>query len=49
MDVLNKVVNGTSDSKDALRHDIAQALGQIKHPTVVRLVLMVLTAADVHG
>ena len=42
-------LNGTSDSKDALRRDIAQAWGEIKHPTVVQLVLMVLTAADVHG
>ena len=42
-------LNGTSDSKDALRRDIANAWGEIKHPTVVQLVLMVLTAADVHG
>ena len=42
-------LNGTSDSKDALRRDIAQAWGKIKQPTVVQLVLMVLKAADVHG
>jgi hypothetical protein len=33
-------LNGTSDSKDSLRRDIAQAWGEIKHPTVVQLVLM---------
>ena len=27
-------LNGTSDSKDALRRDIAQAWGKIKHPRV---------------
>ena len=42
-------LNGTSDTKNALRRDIAEAWGKIKHPTVVQLVLMVLTAADVHG
>ena len=42
-------LNGTPDSKDALRRDIARVWGEIKHPTVVQLVLMVLTAADVHG
>ena len=42
-------LNGTSDSKDTLRRNIADAWGEIKHPTVIQLVLMVLTAADVLG
>ena len=33
-------LNGTPESKDALRRRIAQVWGEIKHPTVVQLVLM---------
>ena len=33
----------------ALRSLIAATWGEIKHPTVDQLVLMVLTAADIHG
>ena len=42
-------LNGTSASKDALRQVIADKWGEIKHPTIVQLVRMVLTAADIHG
>ena len=42
-------LNGTADSKDTLRAEIAAQWGEIRHPTVSQLVLMVLTAADVHG
>jgi hypothetical protein len=42
-------LNGTSASKDALRQVIADSWGEIKHPTIVQLVRMVLTAADIHG
>jgi len=41
--------NRTADSKDTLRAVTATQWGEIRHPTVVQLVLMVLTAADVHG
>ena len=42
-------LNGTSASKVALRQVIADSWGEIKHPTIVQLVRMVLTAADIHG
>ena len=42
-------LNGTALSKNALRDTIAAQWGEIKHPTVIQLVLMVLTAADIHG
>ena len=42
-------LNGTPSSKPALRDLIAATWGEIKHPTVDQLVLMVLTAADIHG
>jgi hypothetical protein len=42
-------LNGTSDSKDTLRKVIATTWREIRHPTKVQLVLMILTAADVHG
>ena len=42
-------LNGTAASKETLRAVIATQWGEIRHPTVVQLVLMVLTAADVHG
>lgn len=42
-------LNGTANSRDTLRQTIAQQWGEIKHPTIVQLVLMILTAADLHG
>lgn len=42
-------LNGTAASKSALRLLISSTWGDIKHPTVDQLVLMVLTAADIHG
>jgi hypothetical protein len=42
-------LNGTASSKFALRSLISATWGEIKHPTVDQLVLMVLTAADIHG
>ena len=42
-------LNGTAFSKSALRSLILATWGEIKHPTVDQLVLMVLTAADIHG
>ena len=42
-------LNGTPSSKPALRSLTAATWGEIKHPTVDQLVLMVLTAADIHG
>ena len=42
-------LNGTPQSKDALRDLIAATWGEIRHPTIVQLVLMVLHAADTHG
>ena len=42
-------LNGISSSKVALRQQIADTWGEIKHPTIIQLVLMILTAADVHG
>ena len=42
-------LNGTTESKPALRNKIEATWGEIKHPTVDQLVLMVLTAADIHG
>lgn len=48
-DVRYTPLNGTASSKPALRHLIESTWGEIKHPTVDQLVLMVLTAADIHG
>jgi len=42
-------LNGTWDTKDALRDNIALTWGEIKHPTIQQLVFMVLTASDLHG
>jgi len=42
-------LNGSSSDKDALRDTIKAQWGEIKHPTVDQLVLMVLTLADSHG
>ena len=42
-------LNGTANSRDLLRTTIEQQWGPIKHPTVTQLVLMVLTASDIHG
>jgi len=42
-------LNGTASSKPALRALISSTWGEIKHPTVDQLVLMVLTATDIHG
>ena len=42
-------LNGTANSKDALRTLISDTWGEIKHPTIVQLVHMVLSAADAHG
>jgi len=42
-------LNGTALSKPALRSLISTTWGEIKHPTVDQLVLMVLTAVDIHG
>lgn len=42
-------LNGTGHSKDALRALITSTWGEIKHPTIVQLVLMILTASDIHG
>ena len=42
-------LNGTANSKDALRTLISFTWGEIKHPTIMQLVNMVLSAADAHG
>ena len=42
-------LNGTPQSKDALRDVIATTWGEIHHPTIIQLVLMILHAADTHG
>jgi hypothetical protein len=42
-------LNGTPQSKDALRDLIATTWGEIRHPTIVQLVLMIFHAADTHG
>jgi len=42
-------LNGSAHDKDDLRNAIASKWGEIKHPTVDQLVLMVLTFADMHG
>jgi len=42
-------LNGTANSKDALRTLISATWGEIKHPTIVQLVQMVLSASDTHG
>lgn len=42
-------LNGSAVDKDALRAAISLQWGEIKHPTVDQLVLMVLTLADLHG
>jgi len=42
-------LNGTPQSKNALRELIAATWGEIRHPTIVQLVLMILHAADTHG
>jgi len=42
-------LNGSAGDKDELRNAIALKWGEIKHPTVDQLVLMVLTSADLHG
>jgi len=42
-------LNGTYETKDDLRDRIAATWGEIKHPTIVQLVLMVLAAVDIHG
>ena len=42
-------LNGSAHDKDQLRAAIALKWGDIKHPTVEKLVKMVLTAADIHG
>ena len=42
-------LNGTPQSKDALRDLIAATWGKIRHPTIIQLVLMILHAADTHG
>ena len=48
-DPLYTPLNGSSADKDALRHLISLQWGDIKHPTVEQLVLMVLTSADLYG
>jgi len=42
-------LNGTASSKPKLRALISSTWGKIRRPTVNQLVLMVLTAADIHG
>jgi hypothetical protein len=42
-------LNGTTTSKTALRTEISDTWGEIKHPTITQLIDMVLTAADIHG
>ena len=42
-------MNGTTTTKDDLRDKISATWGEIKHPTILQLVLMVLSAADTHG
>ena len=42
-------LNGSAEDKDALRVLISSQWGEIKHPTVDQLVLMVLTSADLYG
>ena len=48
-DPLYNQLNGSDVDKDALRAVISLQWGEIKHPTVDQLVLMVLTSADLHG
>ena len=45
-DPLYTPLNGSAVDKDALRALISSQWGEIKHPTVDQLVLMVLTSAD---
>ena len=42
-------LNGSAHDKDDLRNQIRLQWGEIKHPTVDDLVLMVLTLADLYG
>ena len=48
-DPLYTPLNGSAVDKDALRTVISLQWGEIKHPTVDQLVLMVLTSADFYG
>ena len=48
-DPLYTPLNGSALDKDALRAAINLQWGEIKHPTVDQLVLMVLTSADLYG
>ena len=48
-DPLYTPLNGSALDKDALRAAISLQWGEIKHPTVDQLVLMVLTSADLYG
>ena len=48
-DPLYTPLNGSAIDNDALRAVISLQWGEIKHPTVNQLVLMVLTSADLHG
>jgi hypothetical protein len=42
-------LNGSAHDKDELRNQIRLHWGEMKHPTVDDLVMMVLTSADLYG